>query len=49
MSTAQKYGLRSMVQVGVLIGLVVRQGVITGTSGLSAQLYSVDPNFDKVL
>jgi hypothetical protein len=28
-----------MLQVGVLIGLVVRQGVITGTSGLSAQLY----------
>jgi len=38
-STAQKYGLRSIDQVGVLMGLVVRQGVTTGTSMLSAQLY----------
>ena len=38
-STAQKYGLRSIDQVGVLMGETVFQGVIVGTSGLSAQLY----------
>ena len=39
MSTAQKYGLRSIDQVGVLIGDTVLQGVITGNSVFSAQLY----------
>ena len=37
-STAQKYGLRSIDHVGVLIGDTVFHGVITGSSGLSAQL-----------
>ena len=38
-STAQKYGLRSIDHVGVLIGETVFHGVITGTSGFNAQLY----------
>ena len=37
-STPQKYGLRSIAHVGVLIGETVFHGVITGSSGLSAQL-----------
>ena len=38
-STPQKYGFRSSVQSGVLIGVTVFQADRTGSSGLSAQLY----------
>ena len=38
-STQMQYGLRSSVQVGVLIGVVVFQGETTGSSGLSAQSF----------
>jgi hypothetical protein len=38
-STKTLYGLRSSVQVGVLIGVTVFQGESTGRSGLSAQSF----------
>src|SRR3954469_18814512 len=37
-STQMLYGLRSIVQLGVLTGWTVFQGETTGRSGLSAQL-----------